>query len=128
MKCICYSLFGYDRSFGNDGFNFKSYLRGLMINIRMNRLIFPDWEVNLQTDEATYGAYKELFDKLPITIEVHKNGVPLTLAMLWRLRPIFEAENGKWKYSHVLCRDLDSNATYREAQAVKYCRTYRIVM
>jgi hypothetical protein len=86
-----------------------------MINVRMARLLFPDWRINLQTDQATYEAYKNLFDKLDIDIEVHQNNVPLTLAMLWRLRPCFET-----KYTHVLCRDVDSPPTYREAQAVKY--------
>lgn len=119
-KVITYSLFGYERGRAESCFDFNSYLRGLMINIRMNRVLFPDWEINLQTDQATYDAWGELFKKLPITVEVHQNGVPLTLAMLWRLRPAFEVEDGKWKYSHVLCRDLDSPATYREAQAVKY--------
>lgn len=120
QKVIAYSLFGYERARHESCFDFNSYLRGLMINIRMNRLIFPDWEINLQTDQATYEAWSNLFDKLPITVEVHQNGVPLTLAMLWRLRPVFEQENSKWKYTHVLCRDLDSVATYREAQAVQY--------
>lgn len=120
MKVISYSLFGYERGRQESCFDFNSYLRGLMINIRMNRLIFPDWEINLQTDQATYDAWEELFKKLPITVEVHQNGVPLTLAMLWRLRPVFETELTYAKYSHVLCRDLDSVATYREAQAVQY--------
>lgn len=118
-KVISYSLFGYERT-QNEGFSFNSFLRGLMINIRFNRLLFPDWEINLQTDKATFEAWGDLFKQLPITYEVHDNGVPLTLAMLWRLRPVFEMEAGQWKYSHVLCRDLDSVATYREAQAVQY--------
>ena len=121
MKVICYSLFGYDRSRPDGCFDFNSYLRGLMINIRMNRLLFPDWEICLQTDQATYDAWGELFNRLPITIEVHQNGVPLTLAMLWRLRPVYyKNEDTTAKYSHVLCRDLDSIATYREVQAVRY--------
>lgn len=121
MKVICYSLFGYERGRAENCFDFNSYLRGLMINIRMNRLLFPDWTINVQTDKATYNAWGELFQKLPITVEVHDNGVPLTKAMLWRLRPVFEVNfNGFAKYSHVLCRDLDSIATFREAQAVQY--------
>jgi hypothetical protein len=39
--------------------------------------------------------------------------------MLWRLRPAFEMHEGKWKYSHVICRDTDSPPTYREVQAVQ---------
>lgn len=115
MKVICYSLFGYDRERSENCFDFNSYLRGLMINIRMNRLIFPEWKIVLQTDKNTYDAWKSLLDKLDLIIEVHQNNVPLTLAMLWRLRPCFNLE-----YTHVLCRDLDSPPTYREAQAVQY--------
>ena len=112
---ISYSLFGYDRERNADCFDFNSYLRGLMINIRMNRLLFPDWDIILQTDEATNEAWKGLFNRLPIKVEVHQNNVPLTLAMLWRLRPCFNLE-----YTHILCRDLDSPPTFREAQAVQY--------
>lgn len=121
MKVICYSLFGYDRPRHESCFDFNSYLRSLMISIRMNRLIYPDWRINLQTDEATYKAFEPLLSKLDIDIEIHQNGVPLTLAMLWRLRPIFYTKpDGTWANTHVLCRDLDSPCTYREAQAVKY--------
>jgi len=114
-KAIVYSLFGYERTFGTDGFNFNSYLRGLLINVRMNRILYPGWVTILQTDKATYNAYKDLLDALPIKLEVHQDNVPLTLAMLWRLRPAFDNQ-----YTHILCRDLDSNATYREVQAVNY--------
>ena len=121
MKCITYSLFGVDRARQESCFDFHSYIRGFMVNVRMNRLLFPDWRIYLQTDQATYEAYKLLFDKLDIEIEVHQNNVPLTLAMLWRMRPIFEMNaEGFPKWEHVLCRDTDSPPTYREAQAVKY--------
>jgi len=121
MKCIVYSLFGAERMRQDNCFDFYTYLRGLTLNIRMNRLLFPDWKVYLQTDHATYDKWKGLFDKLGIEIELHQNGVPLTLAMLWRMRPIFEfTPEGFPKWEYVLCRDLDSPPTYREAQAVKY--------
>jgi hypothetical protein len=118
-KCISYSLFGYNKERHESCFDFNSYLRGLAICLRMNRLIYPDWEIVLNTDQKTYDAFKDLFDKYPITIRINEEA-PLCYAMLWRMKPIFELENGKWKYTHVLCRDLDSPATYREAQAVKY--------
>lgn len=120
MKVIVYSLFGAERARHPDSFDFASYLRGLMINIRMNRLLFKDWKISLQTDHATYAEWGKLFDKIGIEVEVHQNNVPLTLAMLWRMRPIFEFKDGYPKYEYVLCRDLDSPPTYREAQAVKY--------
>jgi len=112
---ISYSLFGYERERNADCFDFNSYLRGLMINIRMNRLLFPGWDIILQTDTSTYEGWKGLLDILPIKLEVHQDKVPLTLAMLWRLRPAFNQN-----YTHILCRDLDSPATYREVQAVQY--------
>lgn len=112
---ISYSLFGYDRERADNCFDFNSYLRGLAINIRMARLIYPEWDIIVQTDKATYEGWKELFDSYPIKLEVHQDQVPLTLAMLWRLRPCFDNN-----YTHVLCRDLDSPLTYRERQAVEY--------
>jgi len=112
---ISYSLFGYERGRADNCFDFNSYLRGLMINIRMARLIYPGWDIILHTDGNTYEAWKHLFDKLPIKVDVHKNDVPLTLAMLWRLIPCFNID-----YTHVICRDLDSPLTYRERQAVEY--------
>ena len=92
MKAISYALFGYNKDRQENCFDFNSYLRGLMLNIRMNRLIYPDWEIYLQTDESTWNAWGNLFIKLPIKVEIHQDGVPLTLAMLWRLRPAFEME------------------------------------
>lgn len=119
-KAIAYSLFGYGKGRQDNCFDFASYARGFMINLRMNRLIFPDWEICLQINKASYEPYKILFDGLNINLEIHDTAPPLTLAMLWRLRPVFDMKDSDWKYTHVLCRDLDSPPTYREAQAVKY--------
>lgn len=120
MKAIVYSLFGYNKERNENCFDFNSYLRGLMINIRMNRLIFPEWKIILQTDHNTYNGWKDLFCNIPISYQLNPEA-PLTKAMLWRLKPIFELDHRKNKvYSHVLCRDLDSPPTYREAQAVQY--------
>lgn len=91
-----------------------------MINVRMNRLIFPGWAIVLETDFDTYKAFKELFDNIGIEVRTNKPA-PLCLAMLWRMKPIFEQNpDQSWKHSHVLCRDTDSPPTYREAQAVQY--------
>jgi len=80
----------------------------------MDRIIYPNWTIVLQTDQSTYDAYKELFDALPIVVNINEPA-PLTKAMLWRMRPVFDYNN----YSHVICRDLDSPPTYREAQCVQ---------
>lgn len=119
MKAIVYSLFGHGKPQEQDCFSFPSYLRGLAVNLRLARLLYPKWEIILETDKATYDAYKDYFDNVKLTIEINPPA-DLTLAMLWRLKPAFHHEGGKWKYTHVLCRDLDSPLTYREAQAVQY--------
>lgn len=118
-KAIAYSLFGYGKERQADSFDFNSYLRGFMINIRMNRLLFPGFDIILETDQDTAKTYGELFKNVGVIVHVNEPA-PLCLAMLWRLKPAFEEEDGRWKYSHVLCRDTDSPPTYREAQAVEY--------
>lgn len=114
MKAISYALFGYNKERERNCFDFVSYLRGMLYSLRMNMLVYPDWQMIVQTDESTYKAYKELFDNLPIKVEVNEPA-PLCKAMLWRLKPVFDYNS----YTHVICRDLDSPPTYREAQAVQ---------
>ena len=118
-KAIVYSLFGYGKERNKDCFDFPSYLRGLAINLRLARRLYPDWEVILETDKSTYDGWKSYFTALPITIEVNEDNTPLTKAMLWRIKPSFHDVSGQWKYDHIICRDLDSPLTYREAQAVQ---------
>lgn len=117
-RAISYALFGYNKPQKANCFTPDSYLRGMMINIRMNRLLYPDWVNVIHVDKSTYEPFKDLFDNIPNTEVVICDDAPLCLAMLWRMKPIFEQENGHWKYSHVICRDLDSPATFREVQAV----------
>ena len=121
-KCVSYSLFGFDKERQDGCFDFSSYLRGLMVNLRMNRLLFPDFQTVLHIDEASYNAYMPLFTSLGESVRcVICEPAPLCKAMLWRLKPLFEKDaEGFQKYTHVLCRDLDSPATYREVQAVTY--------
>lgn len=114
MKVISYSLFGYNKERQADCFDFNSYLRGFMINLRMNRLIFPEWETRIHTDQSTYDAFKLLLNNLPIKVVICEPA-PLCLGMLWRMKPLFDET-----VELVLCRDLDSPATYKEAQCVKY--------
>lgn len=122
MKAISYSLFGYNRQREANSFDFHSYLRGFHINIRFNRILYPDWITVLNLDEATYNSpYRPIFDwhvskgYARITI---REQAPLCKAMLWRLATVFDYDHPEWRYSHVICRDLDSIATYREAQMV----------
>lgn len=129
-KAVSYSLFGYSKPTPPNTFEFNSYLRGMMINVRINRIIYPDWTTVIHTDKETYTSkYQPIFDWLIdhalIEVKICQSNEALCRAMLWRLMPAFErlwdesAQGFKgWKYTHVLCRDIDSICTYREAQAV----------
>lgn len=119
MKVISYSLFGYSSDTEKNCFEFKTYLRGVMINFRMNSIIYPEWRMFLIIGEETYNSiYKKYFDYMVMNfgmiIKVMPEDSPLCTKMLWRLLPLYED-----KVEKLLCRDLDSIATYREAQAVK---------
>jgi hypothetical protein len=122
MKCISYSIFGAGKERHENCDTVNSYMRGLAICLRMNRLLYPDWEIVINTDNETYEAFKGYFAAIKNDkVKVQANdSAELCRAMLWRLKPIFEMENGAWKYTHVICRDTDSPATYREVQAVQY--------
>ena len=120
-KAIAYSLFDSGKR-EQDCFDIDSYVRGLMINIRLNRLIYPDWTIVLHINQRVADRFNALFEPLlGEYFEYHiENDEPLCKAMLWRLKPIFQMRNNQWRFSHVICRDLDSPVTYREAQAVQY--------
>jgi len=115
MKLITYSLFGYGKERQENCFDFLSYLRGLMVNIRLQRLIYPDWTIRLYTDHSTYNGFIELFSKLNIQVRIEPDNTPLCKAMLWRIKPAFEKD-----IEAVICRDVDSPLTYKEAQCVQY--------
>jgi hypothetical protein len=118
MNAISYSLFGYNQNFENC-LSFKSYIRGLHINIRVAQVLYPGWDVCISIDETTaLSAYSEYFkrlhaDKKAVVDEYQP--APLCEMMLWRLRPLFQP-----KYNRVICRDTDSLLSYRERQAVAY--------
>lgn len=114
-KCLSFALFGHGKPDSPNCFSPVSYLRGLLMHVRMSRLLYPNFEIVLEIDEPTYNAYYELLDNLPIIVNINYEDAPLTKAMLWRMKPVFLYE----QYGHVLCRDLDSPPTYREAQAVQ---------
>lgn len=119
MKVISYSIFGYERARVESCFDFNTYLRGIMLNLRFNRLIYPGWQTSLETDKVTYEAFESLFKPLVdsgvLIVNRNKNDAKLCEAMLWRLKPIYWAD-----VEVLLCRDLDAIATYRERQAVEH--------
>lgn len=123
MKAIAYSIFGYDREKDPNCFDHDCYVRGLMVNVRFNRILYPGWVNVLNIDGQSYSAYRKLYDWLQkkgfIVINMQEDDEPLCKAMLWRMKTAFSYLHPHWLYTHVLCRDIDSISTYREAQAVQ---------
>jgi len=124
MKAISYSLFGYNRERAHNCFDFNSYLRGMHIVLRFNRILFPDWQMVVNIDKATYNSpYWPIFQwhekKGFIRFDIQEDNQPLCKAMLWRLKTVFDYTHPNWKYTHVICRDLDSIPTFREARMVQ---------
>lgn len=118
MKVISYALFGFNKAREKDCFDFNSYLRGLAINLRLARLLFPEWKVRLHIDEASYNGFQRYFELLQhphsdiLQISICREA-ELTKAMLWRMKPAFDPE-----VKLFICRDLDSPLTYKDKCAV----------
>jgi hypothetical protein len=103
---ITYSLFGDPSSF-----EFGYYLRGVYFNFRMNRILFPSFENHLRVSkQSNSDLINSLWALFPNTSIVCEEPAPKCESMLWRMKQIFEPT-----ITHVICRDLDSVSTYREA-------------
>jgi hypothetical protein len=120
MKAVSYAIFGYNRHMQNS-YQFDTYMRGLWVNFRVNRVLYPGWKTIISTDDESYNSHKDLFDYMSThgawKLE-NKSVDSLCGAMLWRLRPAFIGFQ-EWAYTHVICRDCESIGTYREAQMVQ---------
>ncbi len=123
MNAISYSLFGYNQSHEQCA-DFKSYLRGLHLNIRVAELLYPGWAICLTIDSSAYNSpYLEYFQQLREAVKVKVDCQPtaeLCRMMLYRLLPLFMVEGNDNRYERVLCRDTDSLLSYRERQAIEY--------
>lgn len=112
-KIVSYSLFG---SRTTEPWLFNFYLRGFVWNVRMNALIYPDWQTHVEVDSGTFSDYDHIFNGLSDLYGISYNiniQEPLCKSMLWRLKPVF------WPDSNVvLCRDADAITTWREKKAV----------
>lgn len=117
MKNICYSIFGAKDKTPENAFLFYAYMRGLVWNVKMNRLLYPGWITHVEIDVHTYSQYDHIFNKLQKLYGVMFNvnpPAPLCKAMLWRLKPLFEPG-----VDRIICRDADAITTHREACMVK---------
>lgn len=123
MNAIAYSLFGYNEQYENC-YEFRSYLRGLHLNIRIAQLLYPGWEAAVVIDQSVHNSpYQRYFLSLSFENKANillRESRQLCEMMLYRLWPIFMIEEGKNKYDRVICRDTDSLLSYRERQAVLY--------
>lgn len=123
MNAISYSLFGYNQQHENC-LSFKSYLRGLHLNIRIAELLYPGWRICVAIDQSVhYSPYREYFTNLAFDkrLDVYLQSTrPLCEMMLYRLLPMFIVDGDHMKYDRIICRDTDSLLSYRERQAVAY--------
>lgn len=115
MICLSYSLFGDPSSF-----EFSFYLRGLIFNVRMNRILYPGFttsiafQKDLIENKSIKGIIEWLFEHESISYKPFEKA-PRCESMLMRMSPIFEDLHPYENATHVICRDLDSVSTYREA-------------
>lgn len=118
MKVISYALFGEDNYSEKTKFVFDKYVLGVYFNARMNKLVYPDWQMVLFVEYRIYNKY--LYSNYLIALSeltgmeiVIAKSTPKCEAMLWRMTPLFYAGA-----THLLCRDTDALTSYREAMAV----------
>lgn len=123
MRGIAYSIFGYDRpKHPSGGFDHHNFIQGFIINVRLNRLLYPNWVTVLNIDAQSYSPFRKVYDWLQskglILINIQPDDEPFCRQMLWRVKTVVSYTHPDWDFTHVLCRDTDSVPTYREAQAV----------
>jgi len=121
-KIISYSLFGHERFNDENKFVFDKYVLGVYFNARMNRLIYPDWQTEIQVDEKMlehfiyqnyFADLQKLFPAFSYT-PFHWNG-DLCRGMIQRIAPVYYIDDLAPRY--VLCRDLDTVCTHKESLA-----------
>jgi hypothetical protein len=109
MKVIVYTLFSHPA----DSFSLNTYIRGLMLNLKLARILYPDWKIVLIVSESVFYG-NEWLQKVDIEIVLANDNDAFTKKMLWRLKPIFCE-----KYTHIICRDVDAPLTLRERLCVE---------
>jgi hypothetical protein len=123
MNAISYSLFGYNQQHENC-YDFRAYLRGLHLNIRVAELLYPGWDVRVMIDQSVvqspYFDYLCNLNNAGKILQCNMSTWDLCRMMLYRLYPLFFNEGNKPMYERVICRDTDSLLSYRERQAVAY--------
>ena len=120
VKRITYSLFTPAEVPKNSRFVFDKYLLGVYFNARMNRLLYPGWQTVVYADHRILQRHGSYFNDMSEVLSLNMVCVernadrPLWELVLSRITSLFDATT-----THLLCRDLDSIPTYREALAVQ---------
>lgn len=110
MRVISYSLFNDDPKY------FKFYLRGLYFNLRMARLLYPDWTVMLHYSMIADSFDQALIEDMKLLFGFFYDRFTHAKrceSMMQRFKPAFIE-----KAEYIICRDLDSVHTWREAKEV----------
>lgn len=112
MKVISYSIF---KDCPDHLFNY--YQRGLYFNLRMNRLLYPDWVNYIHCADYNHIEFllpeddNELFSSFIFNWSyTYKSRCE---SMLWRMHPAWSQS-----VTHFICRDSDAITTYREMKSV----------
>lgn len=95
------------------------YRRHLPALVRAHHALFPEWQLRIHHDQqlaaGAYGrALREMAAAGLVRLVEAGRTPPLTLGMLWRMRPCWEAG-----VQFNLCRDIDALPTPRERLAVQ---------
>lgn len=117
MNVLSFSIFGSRQYTKENKWLFWTYLRGLVWNVKMARLIYPDFLVHVEIESAVFSDYDNIFyglkDHYGISFTINET-VPLCKAMLWRMKSCF------WDTSdYVFTRDADAILTMRERKCVQ---------
>ena len=123
MKVASYSFFrdaasAYEseRCGASRGIFFVNYVRAI---VRAHHSVYDDWQLRIHHDdrvmEFPYWKAMERMEQAGLMCLIPMGpSASLCSSMAWRLRPIWDEA-----VSHVICRDIDSLPTPREAKAVE---------
>lgn len=101
-KVVSIALFGKD----------TRYAQYLGAFVRAHLTLFPqneDWELRVHVDEYNAGGFLGALEKKGLIRLVRCESAPLTKAMLWRMKPVFDET-----VDYVFCRDIDALPTPRD--------------
>lgn len=117
MNILSFSLFGSRQYKKEEKWQFFHYLRGLVWNVKMAKLLFPSFLVHCEISSDTFSDYDNIFYGLKehygMSFSINET-MPLCKMMLLRMKPIFWTNT-----DYVFCRDADALLTMKERKCVQ---------